>query len=63
MLSRFFESQKRAERDASELESLVINHGADLKAVLKQRAEDDRLNIRDRRHWQRLLKKADRLAA
>ena len=63
MLSRLFESRKRAERDASELDSLVINYGDDLKAVLKQRANDDRLHIRDRLHWQRLLKKADRLAA
>ena len=63
MLSRFFESRQRAERDASELDTLIIDHGANLKAVLKMRAEDDRLNMRDRRHWQRLLKKADKLAA
>ena len=63
MFSRIFESRQRATRDASELDALLINHGSDLKAVLKKRAEDERLSSKDRLHWRRLLKKADRIAA
>lgn len=63
MLGIFFESRKRTESDASELWAMRIDHGSDLKTVLWQRANDKRLAQRDRRHWQRLLKKADRLTA
>jgi hypothetical protein len=58
MLTRLFETQKRAERDASELVAMRIDYGSDLKTVLWQRANDAKLGERDRKHWQRLLKKA-----
>jgi hypothetical protein len=57
MLRRFFESRKRAERDASELSAMRIDYGSDLKTVLWQRANDAKLAERDRRHWKRLFKK------
>jgi hypothetical protein len=60
MLSYLFETRKRAERDASELVAMRIDYGSDLKTVLWQRANDAALAVRDRRHWQRLLKKAER---
>lgn len=63
IFSKFFETRKRMARDASELSSLRIDYGSDLKTVLWQRANDDTLRDRDRRHWQRLLKKAERLSA
>jgi hypothetical protein len=58
MLTRLFETRKRAERDASELVAMRIDYGSDLKTVLWQRANDAKLAERDRKHWQRLLKKA-----
>jgi hypothetical protein len=60
MLNYLFETRKRAERDASELVAMRIDYGSDLKTVLWQRANDAALADRDRRHWQRLLKKAGR---
>jgi hypothetical protein len=63
MLSRLFESRKRAERDASDLAAMQIDYGSELKTVLWQRANDTDLAERDRRHWQRLLKKAESLKA
>jgi hypothetical protein len=63
VFSKFFDARKRMARDASELSSLRIDYGSDMKTVLWQRANDDTLRERDRRHWQRLLKKAERLSA
>ncbi len=58
MLSYLFKSRDRAKRDANELAAMRIDYGSDLKTVLWQRANDAALADRDRRHWQRLLKKA-----
>ncbi len=63
VLRKFFEARKRKDRDASELSSMRIDYGSDMKAVLWQRANDDTLRDRDRQHWQRLLKKAERISA
>lgn len=58
MLSQFFETKKRAHRDAIEIQNLATSYGAGLLPELKRRAEDSGLNARDRKHWERLLKKA-----
>jgi hypothetical protein len=63
VLRKFFETRKRAERDDSELGTLRVDYGSDLKTILWQRANDTNLGDRDRKHWQRLLRKADRFLA
>ena len=61
MLDKIFESRERAHRDQLELRNLQSKHGQDVLNELKQRAKDASLARRDRKHWQRLLRKARRL--
>lgn len=55
-----FESKERSMRDQNEIAMLQNRYGETLVDELKQRANNDELAPRDRRHWQRLLRKAKR---
>lgn len=62
MLPFLFESRERARNDAREVRHLQNQYGDELLSVLKQRANDTGLTPRDRKHWDRLLRKASRAA-
>jgi hypothetical protein len=57
MLDVFFEPKYRAAKDEREVRDLALRYGDNLKTILTQRAYDNRLRERDRKHWRRLLKK------
>jgi truncated hemoglobin YjbI len=57
MLS-LFESPARRSLDEEELGRLRHKHGERIRDVLRERAEQAGLSPRDRKHWQRLLRKA-----
>jgi hypothetical protein len=61
MLDLFFEPKHRAVKDAREVRDLALRYGDNLKTILSERARDRNLPERDRRHWQRLLKKLRRV--
>lgn len=58
MIATLFESWERREADLVELERLRNKYGAELVGELSARASAQGLASRDRRHWQRILKKA-----
>ncbi len=60
MLDMLFESRQRAARDAKEVRLLRDRYGDTLVQELKGRARDRSLPTRDRKHWQRILRKARR---
>lgn len=55
-----FEPSDRRIRDEREIRYFYTKYGEDAVAVLKDRANDSALSPRDRRHWQRLARKARR---
>jgi hypothetical protein len=57
MLDLFFEPKYRAAKDAREVRDLALRYGDNLKTILSERARDNSLRERDRKHWRRLLKK------
>lgn len=56
-----FETRDRQLKDALELRRLETKYGDELVAVLRDRAADRSMRIKDRRHWQRILRKARNL--
>lgn len=58
MIATLFESWERRDADAAELERLRNKYGAALVGELSARVNAQGLPPRDRRHWQRILKKA-----
>lgn len=57
MLS-IFEPSWRRRKDAAELRDLFRQYGEQTPQKLQLRANDPNLSSRDRRHWQRLARKA-----
>ena len=55
-----FEPPERRIRDEREIRYFHTKYGEDAVAVLRERASDSALSARDRRHWQRLARKARR---
>jgi len=55
-----FEPAYRRTRDEREVRYYYGKYGADAPIVLAQRATDESLSNRDRRHWRRLARKARR---
>lgn len=53
-----FETPDRRIRDEREIRYFYAKYGDEAVAVLKDRANDSGLSARDRRHWQRLVRKA-----
>lgn len=51
-------SKDKALRDSLELDRLKDRFGDDAINVLAERAQDRGLKTRDRRHWKRILKRA-----
>jgi hypothetical protein len=60
MFARLFESTEKRGADQLELQRLQAKYGAQLVDVLKQRAGQRGISSRNKRHWQRILKKAKR---
>ena len=55
-----FEPAHRRAKDDQEIRYFYSKYGEDAPVVLGDRASDDTLSSRDRRHWQRLARKARR---
>ena len=55
-----FEPHHRRVKDERELGYYFSKYGEEAPAVLRDRAAEDGLSPRDRRHWQRLARKARR---
>ena len=53
-----FDPPHRRIKDKREIRYLYTKYGEDAPAVLSKRANDNSLSARDRRHWQRLARKA-----
>lgn len=58
MLANWFEPQHRKDADAAELDRLSSKFGDALRAELRGRIAAAGRDVRSRRHWQRLLRKA-----
>lgn len=56
-----FENPEKRRRDRDELQNLRLKYGDSLMSVLEERCGDGSLSARDRRHWNRLYRKAKRL--
>lgn len=57
----FFESRERRARDNAEIASLFRQYGEDTIPTLMRRAENSAAGSRTRKHWERLIKKAQRM--
>ena len=55
-----FEPSYRRSKDERDIRYFYSQYGADTPDVLQERANDNSLTTRDRRHWQRLAHKARR---
>ena len=55
-----FEPSYRRVKDERELRYFYMKYGRDAPTILSERANDPGLSSRDRRHWQRLARKARR---
>jgi len=58
MLNDLWISKEKAQRDAQEVRGLKNQFGDEILSVLNNRAHDKRLAPRDRRHWKRILRRA-----
>jgi len=61
MFNTLLESREKAWADTGELKRLNNKYGSDMIDILHERANDQALDMRSRRHWNRLLRKAKRL--
>lgn len=59
MLSLFDPPYRRI-KDEREIRYFYSKYGEEAPAILSERASDDSLTARDRRHWRRLARKARR---
>ncbi|PXW77573.1 hypothetical protein C7451_10467 [Blastomonas natatoria] len=58
MVLSLFESATQRRRDDDELKTMHRKYGAEIVSVLEARTQDTSLSDRDRKHWNRLLRKA-----
>ena len=61
IFSDFFGRRKPPERladDRGALQQMRLKHGDNMRPELERRASDPKLSARDRRHWRRLLVRA-----
>jgi len=59
MLSLFDPPHRRV-KDEREIRYFYTKYGEDAPVILSERTNDNSLSARDRRHWQRLARKARR---
>ena len=62
MFETLFESREKAWADTRELKRLENKYGGEMLNILSGRANDHGLDVRSRRHWKRLLRKAKKTA-
>lgn len=55
-----FDPPYRRVKDEREIRDLHIKYGEEASVILSERAKDNSLSSRERRHWRRLARKARR---
>lgn len=56
MFDDLFRSQYKRKCDLADANNLIDKHGAAALSIAKERAEDERLSARNRRHWRRIAR-------
>lgn len=56
MFYELFASRDTKAKDSRELNNIINKYGANTVEILRTRAKDRSLSLRDRRHWHRLLR-------
>lgn len=60
MFGSLFKNRFRRHRERVEIDTLIFRYGERAADIVLSRADDDRLPVRDRKHWRRVARKIAR---